>query len=182
MDFERVGGRLSEGFNGSFNMLPEGGLKATLYLEGWHPTSATIQWDTQEYILPNGLDVLEAYCQRQFARAASRHAPASESTRSEATAADGRDFPTTLAANLDLLRSLAGLSFDGMADLIGLDKTNVTDHVVKGTKPRPSTLRAYVLVFNEQLGCGLEVPDLRLPTSKLRERIATTQTPPAHRQ
>jgi hypothetical protein len=85
-----------------------------------------------------------------------------------------------LAENLDLLRALAGLSFDELAGKVKLDKTNVLDHINKGTKPRLGNLLSYVRVFNNELGCSIDVEDLKLSPSGLRDRVASTRTPPLH--
>ena len=65
-----------------------------------------------------------------------------------------------LAANLDRLRKECGWSYDELADQTGIDKKLILQHVNRGSRPRPKTLRTYADAFTRALERTVTVEEL----------------------
>ncbi len=74
-------------------------------------------------------------------------------------AAPGRDSSRKPGQKLRALREECGWTVEGLAAEIGLDKSNVQDHLTGRTKPRASTLRAYSDAFTKALKRTVAISD-----------------------
>jgi hypothetical protein len=71
-----------------------------------------------------------------------------------------KQHKTRLARNIDVLRKECGWTYEATATAIGMHKDSVTDHITKGTRPRPDTLESYARSFSEKLDRHVSVSEL----------------------
>jgi DNA-binding XRE family transcriptional regulator len=73
----------------------------------------------------------------------------------------GKSSPSNVGLNINKLRQECGWSFEAMADEVGISKDTALDHVNKGTRPQPKTLRAYADAFTDKFGRQVSVGELQ---------------------
>jgi len=68
-----------------------------------------------------------------------------------------------VGSNIDQLRKDCGWSLNTLAQKTGIDKKLILNHVNKGARPHPSTLKDYAQAFSKELGRTITASDLEKP-------------------